>query len=44
MASALADPTARVRALNDRLRRHRIGGLVLYTPGVLGLGRSRCSY
>src|SRR3954452_7024990 len=38
MASTLTDPTARVRALNDRLRRHRIGGLVLYTPGVLALG------
>ena len=38
MASSLADPTARVRSLNDNLRRHRIGGLILYTPGVLALG------
>src|SRR3954466_15962283 len=38
MASSATAPNARVRTLNDRLRRHRIGGQVVLTPGVLALG------
>ena len=38
MASSVTAPNARVRTLNDLLRRHRIGGQVVLTPGVLALG------
>lgn len=30
--------TARIRALNDELRQHLIGGLAVMTPGVAALG------
>jgi hypothetical protein len=30
--------TARIRALNDDLRRHSSGGLAVMTPGVAALG------
>jgi hypothetical protein len=34
------DPkTGRIRALNDELRQHLIGGLAVITPGVAALGR-----
>jgi hypothetical protein len=33
------DPkTGRIRALNDELRQHLIGGLAVITPGVAALG------
>src|SRR3954468_13714244 len=38
MASSATEPNARVRTLNDLLRRHRLGGQVVLTPGVLALG------
>ena len=31
--------TERIRALNDELRKHLIGGLALITPGVAALGQ-----
>ncbi len=31
--------TGRIRALNDELRKHLIGGLALITPGVAALGQ-----
>jgi hypothetical protein len=34
------DPkTARIRALNDDLRRHLIGGMAVMTPGIAALGQ-----
>src|SRR3982750_1713536 len=30
--------TARIRALNDELRQHLLGGLAVMTPGVAALG------
>ena len=34
------DPkTGRIRALNDELRQHLIGGLAVITPGVAALGQ-----
>src|ERR1700730_7172860 len=34
------DPkTGRIRALNDELRQHLIGGLAVMTPGVAALGQ-----
>src|SRR3954453_634089 len=38
MASSATEPSTRVRTLNDLLRRHRLGGQVVLTPGVLALG------
>ncbi len=38
MAATATTDRARVRTLNDLLRRHRIGGQVVLTPGVLALG------
>ena len=38
MASSVTAPNTRVRTLNDLLRRHRIGGQVVLTPGILALG------
>src|SRR3954454_4689673 len=38
MAASATSDCARVRTLNDLLRRHRIGGQVVLTPGVLALG------
>jgi len=38
MANSATSDCARVRTLNDLLRRHRIGGQVVLTPGVLALG------
>src|SRR3954462_16045891 len=38
MASSVIAPSTRVRTLNDLWRRHRIGGQVVLTPGVLALG------
>src|SRR3954451_12148219 len=38
MASSVTAPSTRVRTLNDLLRRHRLGGQVVLTPGVLALG------
>src|SRR3954462_8801139 len=38
MASSATEPNARVRTLNDLLRRHRLGGQVVLTSGVLALG------
>jgi len=38
MASSATEPNARVRTLNDLLRRYRLGGQVVLTPGVLALG------
>ena len=38
MANSATAPSTRVRTLNDLLRRHRIGGQVVLTPGVLALG------
>ena len=34
----LAARTARIAALNDALRRHRTGGRLFLTPGVVALG------
>jgi Protein of unknown function (DUF3768) len=34
----MEDTRARIRALNDELRRHLIGGLAVITPGVAALG------
>jgi len=31
--------TARIRALNDELRQHLLGGLAVMTPGVAALGQ-----
>jgi hypothetical protein len=31
--------TARIRALNDKLRQHRTGGVAVMTPGVAALGQ-----
>ena len=34
------DPkTARIRALNDDLRRHLVGGMAVMTPGIAALGQ-----
>ena len=30
--------TGRIRALNDQLRQHLIGGLAVITPGIAALG------
>ena len=38
MTSSVTAPNTRVHTLNDLLRRHRIGGQVVLTPGVLALG------
>ena len=38
MASSVTAQSTPVRTLNDLLRRHRIGGQVVLTPGVLALG------
>src|SRR3954470_4587756 len=38
MASSATEPNARVRTLNDLLRRYRLGGQVVLPPGVLALG------
>ena len=35
----MASNTERVRALNDELRKHLIGGLAVITPGVAALGQ-----
>ena len=37
--SASPEQTARIRELNDRLRRHGIGGRVMITRGIQALGR-----
>ncbi len=37
MAASATTASDRVRALNDQLRQHRIGGKVVITPGVQGL-------
>jgi hypothetical protein len=37
--SAMSDNTPRIRALNDELRQHLIGGLAVMTPGVAALGQ-----
>jgi hypothetical protein len=34
----MSDTTTRVRALNDELRQHGQGGIVVMTPGVAALG------
>ena len=36
--SASPEQTARIRELNDRLRRQGIGGRVMITPGIQALG------
>ena len=36
----MTDAVARIRALNDELRQHLIGGLAVMTPGVMALGGS----
>ena len=36
--SASPEKTTRIRELNDRLRRHGIGGRVMITPGIQALG------
>jgi Protein of unknown function (DUF3768) len=38
MAASATSERERVRTLNDLLRRHRIGGQVVLTSGVLALG------
>ncbi len=38
MAYSATSERERVRTLNDLLRRHRIGGQVVITPGILALG------
>lgn len=38
MSAGSAEKTARIRALNDRLRRHGIGGRVMITRGIQALG------
>lgn len=38
MAHSISQTTARVRDLNDQLRKHRIGGRVLMTRGIAALG------
>src|SRR3954447_263694 len=38
MANSATSDCARVRTFNDLLRRHRIGGQGVLTPGVLALG------
>ena len=35
----MSTKTDRIRALNDELRQHLIGGLAVITPGVAALGR-----
>jgi hypothetical protein len=37
--SASPEKTACIRELNDRLRRHGVGGRVMITPGIQALGR-----
>src|SRR5918998_973147 len=37
--TASPEKTARIRELNDRLRRHGVGGRVMITPGIQALGR-----
>jgi Protein of unknown function (DUF3768) len=34
----MSSETARIRALNDELRQHGTGGIVVMTPGVAALG------
>jgi hypothetical protein len=34
----MSEKTQRIRALNDELRQHLIGGLAVMTPGVAALG------
>ena len=34
----MTDRVTRIRALNDELRQHLIGGLAVMTPGVMALG------
>ena len=36
----MTDQVTRIRALNDELRQHLIGGLAVMTPGVMALGGS----
>ena len=36
----MATPTQRIRALNDELRQHLLGGLAVMTPGVAALGQA----
>ena len=36
----MTDHVTRIRALNDELRQHLIGGLAVMTPGVMALGGS----
>jgi hypothetical protein len=38
MAHSIGQTAARVRDLNDRLRKHRIGGRVVMTRGIAALG------
>ena len=35
----MSNDTQRIRALNDELRQHLIGGLAVMTPGVAALGQ-----
>ena len=39
MTGASSEKAARIRELNDRLRRQGIGGRVMITPGIQALGR-----
>lgn len=38
MVTSVSKTTARVRDLNDQLRKHRIGGRVVMTRGIAALG------
>lgn len=38
MVTSVSQQTARVRDLNDQLRKHRIGGRVVITRGIAALG------
>src|SRR3712207_6226403 len=40
MAASATTASGRVRALNDQLRQHRIGGTVVITSGVRALGQA----
>jgi hypothetical protein len=43
MVTSVSPTTARVRDLNDQLRKHRIGGRVVMTRGIAALDQERMS-